>query len=306
MAKEKQRIDAEGTCYCLLALLCWASGPVFIKLLSFSLDSWTQNFYRYCVACLFWLGFLCYKYYQKEVQHSIWRKAILPATVNIIMQSFWVTALYYINPAFMILLSKSSILWIILFSMVLFADERQLLKSKFFWFGFILAVLGLMGVIIFKKDFATETNLAGIGFTIAAAFFWGIYTVSVKAVFKGIDVRVAFSVISIYTVIGLGVLAFIFGEPGTIINIPFKPWIYIVVSGVVSIALSHTLYYAAIIRIGATITSLVLLSHPLLVFAISAVIFEEKFSCLQWISGMVLLTGAAVAIYSKRFLINSK
>jgi len=303
---EKEKIHTKGTLYCLMALVCWGSGPVFIKLLSLSLDSWSQNFFRYSVACLFWLGFLCWKYHQREVAHSVWVKAILPSAANIIMQSFWVMAFYYINPAFMVLLSKSSILWIILFSMVLFADERQLLKSKYFWYGFILAISGLIGVIVFKKDFTTETKLIGIIFTITASFFWSIYTVSVRAVFSGYDSRIAFSVISIYTAIGLGVLAFIFGTPSDVINIPYKPWLYIVVSGILSIAMSHTFYYGAIKRIGATITSIVLLSQPLLVFGISAIVFGEQLSPLQWIFGTVLLAGAAIAIWSERFLKNSK
>ena len=222
MEKDKTRIHATGTFYCLMALLCWTSGPVFIKLLSFSLDSWTQNFLRYGVASSFWLGFLCWKYSRNKVSPLIWTKAILPSAVNIIMQSFWVMAFYYINPAFMILLSKSSILWIILFSMILFMDERQLLKSKYFWCGFVLAILGLIGLIVFKKDFTTEAKLIGIVFTITASFFWSIYTVSVKALFDGYDSRIVFSVISLYSAIGLGILACIFGTPSDIINISYK------------------------------------------------------------------------------------
>lgn len=116
------------------------------------------------------------------------------------------------------------------------------------------------------------------------------------------DSRACFSVISIYTIAGLGILAAIFGDFGQCAEMSLRQWIYIVVSGITSIAFTHVLYYAAIKRIGATIPSLVLLLSPFTVLMASSVIFSELLNIAQWIFGAVLLTGAALAIWAQGHL----
>jgi drug/metabolite transporter (DMT)-like permease len=72
------------------------------------------------------------------------------------------------------------------------------------------------------------------------------------------------------------------------------------ISGVLSIALSHVLYYVAIRRIGATIPSLVLLVQPFIIYGISSIVFIESLSPWQWVFGLILLCGAALGILAQR------
>ena len=74
------------------------------------------------------------------------------------------------------------------------------------------------------------------------------------------------------------------------------------ISGIMSISLSHVLYYAVLRRIGATILSLVLLSTPFIVLAISNVFFGEFLNLPQWLFGLVLLAGSALAIWAQQHL----
>ena len=46
------RLDSMAIFYCLVALLCWTGGPLFITYLADYLDGWTQNALRYTVATL--------------------------------------------------------------------------------------------------------------------------------------------------------------------------------------------------------------------------------------------------------------
>ncbi len=306
MKNDRDHIDVSATVFTLAALACWGTGPIFIKLLSFRVDSWTQNFLRYSVACAFWLGLLIKLQSAGKLGDGIWKNALIPTAANLIMQSLWAMAFYYINPGFMILLSKSSIFWITLFSMACFAAERKLLKSKRFWTALFLTIIGVVGVVVNKADFAAKATIIGVVITLSTSFFWGVYTISVRLFMRNYDSRAAFSVVSLYTVIGLAALAFIFGRPSQALSIGTSPWLYIIISGVVSIALSHTLYYAAINHIGATIPSLVLLGQPLIVLLISKFIFAEKLNSAQIFFGAVLLAGAATAILSQKNLKNNR
>lgn len=297
-----RKLDVPATLACLAALALWSFGPNFIKYLTDYLDLWTQNFIRYCIACLFWLPFLILSIRRKQLDKAIWRRAIPPALANIVMQTLWAAAFYYIDPAFVVLLSKTSIIWIAAFSMIFFADERALVKSKRFWLGLALCITGVMGVLYFKGGFEAKGTVTGVIVGLACAFMWGIYTVTVKIAFRDFDSRNGFAVISIYTVVGLGVVALAFGDIAACSDLNAGLWSIVVVSAILSIALAHVLYYTAIKRIGATIPALVILTQPLPVLVISSFLFNESVNIRQMAFGAILLTGAALAIWAQQDL----
>jgi len=297
-----RKIDAGATLAVIAAMVCWSVGPIFIKLLTASVDSWTQNLLRYLVACFFWLPFMIFNWRRGRLESGIWRKAVLPAAANIVMQCLWAAAYYYIDPAFMYLLSKSTIIWIAGFSLIFFADERALIRSARFWLGMVMSVGGVIGIMVFKKDFTAAGTLTGIVITLLSGAAWAVYTILVRIFFRDIDSRNGFSVMSIYTTAGLGTLALIFGRVQDSFSMGAAPWVYVAVSALMSIAFSHVLYYAAIRRIGATIPSLALLATPFLVLAISYVVFGETLNAFQWVSGIILLSGSGLAVWAQEHL----
>ena len=295
------KFDVTATVICICMLLLWI-GAIYVKYLTDYLDVWTQNALRYLVAALFWLPSLMLSLKKNEVEKRIWKRAIAPAIANVIMQTCFAAAIYYINPAFAVLLTKSSIIWIAGFSLIFFAQERSLLKSKRFWLGMALSVAGVIGVMIFKEDFTTQDTMTGIIFALVAAFLWAVYTIVAKIAFKGISSRCGFSVMSIYSSVGFCILAITLGKPQQCLTLPPKIWGLIVISSISSIALTHVLYYSAMNRIGATIPSLVMLLQPFIVFIFSNIIFGETLNGLQWVFGIVLLVGSAFAIWSQKRL----
>ncbi len=296
------RINKAATFACLGALLCWATGPILIKYLTADTDSWTQNALRYSAACLFWLPFVAVTARRGAFPQRTWRRAVVPSLANIAMQSLWAAGFYYLAPAFMTLLTSTSILWVTSFSMVFFPEERSLMRSPRFWLGLGLSLTGLLGVVYFKEDFTTMGMRIGIVIALAEAFAWGVYAVSVKIALRDIDSRTGFSVISLYTTAGLWICAILLGHPGQALHMGIYPWTAIVVSAITAIALAHVLFYAAIRRIGATIPMLVVLSLPFLVFSMSSVFFHERLNALQLLSGVVLLLGSASSIWAQQHL----
>ncbi len=297
-----RKVDVSATFACIGALSFWALGPIFIKYLTGYVDSWTQNLLRYSVACLVWLPFLVFSIKTKRLDTRVWRRAVPPAVANVVMQSLFAYAFYYIGPAFMVLLTKSSIIWITSFSLIFFPEERTLVKSKRFWSGLALSAMGVIGVLYYKEDFAAAGTLTGIVLALAMAFMWAVYIVSARIAFKDIDSRHCFSVISIYTVGGLCLLALLFGELGDCVKMGAWQWACVVISGATAIAMSHTLYYSAMRRIGATIPGLVMLAQPFIVLAISSVVFGESLNVFQLLFGVVLLAGSGLAIWAQGHL----
>jgi drug/metabolite transporter (DMT)-like permease len=262
--------------------------------------------FRYLAACLFLLPFLIISIRRGNVNRNVWKLALIPAAANLVMQSLWAASFYYMKPGFMILISKSSLIWIACFSLIAFQEERPLLKSKWFWSAMILSTIGLLGVVLLKDSDGSDTTLRGIIIALTAAFMWAVYTISVKIAFKNTDSRIGFSVICIYTTIGLTFLGILFGQPQNCLNMAFWPATALIISGITSIGMCHVLYYSAIKRIGATIPSLVLLASPFTVLAISNLAFGETINMSQLIFGVVLLTGSALSVCAQQNLKTSQ
>ena len=296
------RIDTTATAACVGALLFWSLGPIFIKYLSGHMDAWTQNALRYSVACLFWLPSLAYLAAKGSFAGKTWRRAVLPSFANLVMQSLWAAGFYYLDPAFMTLLTKTSVFWIAGFSLLFFRDERPLARSRRFWLGLLLSVLGMLGVLCFKEDFTAKGTLLGIAIALGEAFMWGVYTLAVRVAFRDIDSRSSFAVMSIYAVIGMWICAFLLGAPAQALTLDARTWVAVVFSAVTSIALAHVLYYAAIRRIGATIPMLVVLAQPFVVFSLSSVIYHERLTRLQLLFGAALLLGSALSVWAQQHL----
>jgi drug/metabolite transporter (DMT)-like permease len=185
-------------------------------------------------------------------------------------------------------------------SMILFKDERQLIKNRRFQISIILCVIGVAGVMLSNPTLAKSYTITGIIIILLYDFVWGFYAVAVKASMRDTDSRIGFSIISLYTVAGLAIPALLFGRPAECLELSLASWAAVIVSGIIGIGLGHVFYYVSIRRLGATISSLVLLSQPFAVIVLSYVLFGESLSVLQWVFGIILAAGSALVILSKK------
>lgn len=300
MTGRNHRIDMIASLCCVGFLSCWTIGAVQIKYLTGYVDVWTQNLARYTVACLFWLPFLFWSVRRGSVDRLLWKRAIWPAAANIVHQITWAGAFYFAKPAFVILMTKTSLIWLAAFSIPFFVEERALVKSFYFWLGLVCSGVGVAGVIIFQKGFSFETSFWGAFLGLSCSVLWALYTILVKIAFRNTDSRVSFSVITIYSLAGLAALAFVFGKPVQLLEMDAMGWMYVIVSAVTSIALAHVFFYVAIRRIGVTIPSMTLLSTPVITLVVSRILFQETLTLMQWTFGAILITGGAGAILAQR------
>jgi drug/metabolite transporter (DMT)-like permease len=302
MENTNRKFYLAGTIFTIISLFSGVPGPLIIKYIAPYMDFWTQNFLRYVAAVLTMLPFVLFSSKSNINSKGLWKKALFIAFINIFMQCCWGAAFYYINPAFITLLSKSSVLWTVSVSLIFFTDERPLIKSPAFWASFIIVIIGILGITFFKQDFHTSSSVIGIVLTLGFAFSWAIYTISIKALLKNEDSTTSFTVVSIYTAIGLGILAFWFGKPMQCLDFTPNLWFLVILSSLTSITTSHITFYASIKRIGSSIPTLVVLAQPFLVLIFSQPLFNEHLLGPQWFFGILLIAGAALAIKAQDHL----
>ena len=155
-------------------------------------------------------------------------------------------------------------------------------------------------MILARPDFAAAGTRAGIACSLTAAVLWSAYTVSARAAFRHTPSRVAFSVLCLYTTVGLIGAALVFSQRLFDLPAGLWPWAVVVASGALCIGAAHVLYYAAQKRIGTTVPSIILLASPLAVLSVSALAYGERLHPAQWLWGILLLVGCALAIFARR------
>ena len=284
------------------ALVLWSIGPILIEYLTHYLDSWTQNALRYSIAALFWLPLLMFSIQRGRFGRHVWRKAALPSLANVFMQSCWAAMFYFLNPAFAVLLTKTNVLWIAGFSLLLLPEERILFTRRRFWLGLVLALTGVFGVLYTGPEFSVVGSMTGVMLALSAAACWGVYAVLVRICFVNVNSQSGFSVVSLYTAAGLWLAAVCFGHISQCLSLSLNLWLILTISGIISIAIAHVLFYAAVRRMGATLPGLVILVQPFLVLLMSHLVFGESMSLIQLLFGVVLTSGAACAIWAQKHL----
>ncbi len=283
-------------------LVGWASILLFLKHLVPYLDSWTTNGWRYGLSALMWLPVVLVGLARKSLPKGIWWRAIVPSVFNCTGQALYAMVPYYIGPALGGFLIRVSIVSSTLGAFILFADERILMRSGFFWGGMGAVVVGSIGTVFLGSAEIIGGTATGIALGATSGLLFGLYGVGVRRFMTGIPAMTSFAVISLYTSAGLVTLMFLRGaEHGLgVLHLSGFNWFILIASAVIGIAICHVAYYAAIARLGvATSTAIVQLS-PFLCAIGSLILYGEHLTQGQWLSGFLMILGATALLHAEQ------
>jgi len=302
-ARPARTLDIPATLCLLGATLCWGSVPVMIKYVArpdLVPDGFTANLVRYPIAAAIYLPFLIAGI-RSGAMRGLWIPALLPSAVNIAAQTLWAASPYYLDAGLMAFLLRLCVVWSVLGAFIVFKDERRLAHSAFFWTGACLAVLGF--IIMSWQWCAGQSGatLTGIIIIFFCGVGLGLYGVCVRYVMHQLHPLMVFSVVSLYTSIGLIALAPL-GRPSAVLHLPASAIAILVASALIGIAMAHGLFYFAVQRLGVAICYLMLMTTPFVSYLEARVVFGERFTPAQWIGGIVLLAGSALAIRAQTYL----
>lgn len=276
------------------ATLLWIWPGIFIKYLGDHFSSYTQNFYRFLAASVFLLaaGFFRSKRAFSSSFGNL-KVFIAPAAYVLLAQITWVEGIMLTEPAFASFLRRSSILFVILFSFILFRSERVIISSKFFIAGTILCSGGVAGVILGS---GAESFGFGLGtiLVLLSALFWALFIVSIRKISAGTDSLVSTGIIFMLTLPVFLAGGALKGDIMEVVNTGRFTNIMLFSSGVLFVGIANTLQYRSIKVIGSSLTANLVLATPFLTAVASYYIFGEVLTSLQISSGILLLAGAGI------------
>jgi len=298
------RRSLSGVLFIVLTLFGWASAPLFLRYFRVYIDAWTANGWRYGIAALFWTPFLVAAIIRRKAPARLWIAALLPTAFNVTGQVLYALAPYYIDPGFFAFLLRSQIVFVTLGAWLLFPAERGVLRSPVFWLGILIVMLGSVGTVAFGPGWPTGGTARGVLYSVISGAFFAGYGVAVRRNMHGVNSALSFAVISQQTAVVLISLMLIFGRNhgADALQLGGPRFALLTASSFIGIGIAHVFYYAALARLGVSISGGVMLLMPFFTAVASFFIFREKLTVGQWICGSFAVVGAALMLSTQNRL----
>src|SRR5437588_7283095 len=297
--RARQLSRVYGAVFATIAI--WSVPSLFQFYLNRFYDPWSQNFYRYAVACLAIIPFVALQFGRgPKIDIRAVVACLVPCLPNVVHQITQVMALFYMGPGVYAIFTRSSVIFTALLALAFFPEERHVIRQWQFQAGTVLGLIGAFGVVWFQSS-GQDRHIALPGLVIAftATFCWALYGVLVKRPSAQLGSIRSFGLISFITSTLLLPLACAFGKIDTPLHAGAQVNLLLIVSAVSCITLAHVLYYVAIREIGVALAQTLQLLCPAGALALSAWIFGERLTHAQLLSAGVLLVGAFLAMRTK-------
>ena len=279
----------------------WSVPSLFQFYLNRFYDPWSQNFYRYAVACLAIIPFVVLQFGRgPRIDSRSLIACLIPCLPNVVHQITQVVALFYMGPGVYAIFIRSSVIFTALLALALFPEERSVIRQWQFQVGTLLGLVGAFGVIWFQSN-GPDRHIALPGLFIAftASFCWALYASLMKRPSARLGPIRSFGIVSIITSALLLPLCLLFGNIATPLEVTSHVNLILIISAVSCITLAHVLYYVAIREIGVALAQSLQLLCPMGALGLSALIFHERLTHAQLVSAAILLIGAFLAMQTK-------
>src|SRR5256884_6976704 len=281
----------------------WSVPSLFQFYLNRFYDPWSQNFYRYAVACLAIIPFVLLQFGRgPKIDLRAVTACLIPCLPNVVHQITQVLALFYMGPGVYTIFIRSSVIFTALLALAFFPEERFVIRQWKFQAGTLLGLIGAFGVIWFQPNVQSQERhiaLPGLFIAFAASFCWALYGVLIKRPSAQLGSIRSFGLVSFITSALLFPLTLGFGKIDTPLHAGADVNVILVISAVTCITLAHVLYYVAIHQIGVALAQALQLLCPAGAMGLSAWIFHERLTSLQLWSAAILLVGAFLAMRVK-------
>ena len=289
-------------------IVCWAFVPVLLRDLTDSLDAWTANGIRYPLSAILYWPFLWRASRRSDAKgqpllsRSVIRACMIPALCSTLGQFVWALAHYHLQASQIGFLIRATTIVAITGAMILFPDERRLLREPRFYIGALLAIGGFVALSLFGGAAINGANVTGLGIMFLCSLFFGLYIVSVRKCIPDVNPVLAFAIVAQLCSVVLFITMLIKGDYSVVTRLSPRDWTLLVASSLLGIGFGHVLLYVAVVRLGASVTTTCQSVMPFLTAAIASFMLGEQLSPAQWLSGCVIVVGAIILLSVKQSL----
>ena len=283
--------------------ILWSTSPVFMRFVSASYDPFTQAFVRYFSGLVLLVPVSLYFFpveFKRLLRNpgGLWALGVL----SIIHLTLWTHAIYYTTATTGMLITKLQVPLIIIFSFMLFREERGVIRSPNFLIGAMLGLCGVLLIALAKSPAAENPkHYLAVIMLLFVALNWAVYTVWSKHLVRNVHPIPMFTTVALITATGFLILMLTFGRPATLVEAGPRIALIAFASGVLPIGVAHGTYLYAQKHIGSAVTANITLLSPLFTHLIAWQLWpDEKLVAIQWFGAGALLFGSFLVIQAQR------
>jgi drug/metabolite transporter (DMT)-like permease len=285
----------------LLVIVCWSLVPVMIRYTRDFFPVSFQNFFRYFISLLVIWPLFALKRRPARVRPGLFLrpggpgipglalKLLIIAAANFCFQLGFTASLFLVDPTFVVLIQRSGLIFSVILAALFFSDERALLRRRGFQAGLLGAVAGMVLVVLGGRELGGISFSYGVLLTLMSALSWSLLSVLVKRWLPTVPTTSALVVVFTMVTPFFLVIHLAAGGGRLIPQAPLYMWIVMASSGLIGVALGHTLYYKSVPVLGVATAAGLDLLRPFVVGIISYLLFRERLTSLQLGGGILLL-----------------
>ena len=166
-----------------------------------------------------------------------------------------------------------------------------------FWFGTVIAILGMITLVGFHFFLNLDFNIAFL-FGVLSGVFYAIYMLVSKFVLYDMEVIPFITLSTLSSAIFLGVFAFSIGDPFT--GFSSAGWLALIVQGLVCQLLAWLMLGYATKHMRATRVSVSLLGQAVLTTILAWLFIDEEITLQMILGGVILIFGIRITFYTKK------
>ena len=227
-------------------------------------------------------------------------RCLVPALFSFAGQVFWALAPYYLSAGAVGFLVRSSLIFSLIGAAILFSDERRLLAHPRFYGGLIVTLIGFVVFSLARGPLDLNVTGTGIAVILLCALFFGCYVVSVKVYLNDVNPLLSFGIVAQYVSILLLIAMSIFGDPSQLLTVNMRGKVELVVSSLLGITFGHLFLYAAISKLGPSMTTSIQSMVPFATAGMAMIYLGEQLTKWQWIAGVMMVIGVLILSGAKR------
>jgi drug/metabolite transporter (DMT)-like permease len=286
----------------LAAVVCWGLAPVMIKGITAWFPVDIQNFWRYLASlAVLWPMYLVTANRSRVAADlaAAWRavgRIAVIALVQYAFQTAYTWSLFLIYPGIMTLVSQTQVLFAALFGLLMFADERALVRDRLFLTGASFAAMGVALVVLGGHRWGTAEFNVGVLAVLASSAAWALLGALIRKWVPHLPPLLSISAVFTLLVPLFFLSCLVIYRSLPLVAAPPQAWALMAASGLVGIAIGQSLFYRAVPVIGIATSASLGLLIPLVALVASWLAFGERLSGLQLVGAVVLLAGCWMII----------
>ncbi len=280
------------------ALFSWGMAPVFIRFMRNAYDPYSQAFLRYFFATVV-LTVLCLMLFRAEFFQLLQRPGPLlgVAFFNTLHQLTWTVGCYRASAMLAQMIVQIGVVFVIIFSYLLFHEERDIIRSPLYLAGTLLSFLGMAAVVTGGRDTPGAISLVTFLLLLTPAVCWAVYVVWAKHLVMNCHPVPLFAALALFNTLGTGAAACVLGRPACILESSVGITCVAFLSAVLPLAAAHPAYHYAQKHLGAAFSSSCNLFSPFVTYLCATLFLDDvPLTRLQWVGAVVLISGTMMVV----------